>query len=231
MNPFANYINPANPRIGAVRQMAAAEYRAIPGFNPSLVKKGAPEIKDGGTRGHITRILDEVTIAAALAAGLPLPAGRAADNGSRSKDLGSLYHQLLLEPDSFGERYVMLTPEIQAELLAAATERKVAEMPKFSGRLKEAQEFKSEHGRLPNDDEIPAIMEAVRARVVGQVEWHSRLTEFVAWAEEHRKAGREIVTAEQVGKAQAMADAIHSHPANRAWPNFWPRKDSSDRTA
>lgn len=218
--PLAHYINPTNPRVGIVRGMSAAEYRAVPAFNPSLVKKGAPEIKDGGVRGHITRILDEITTAHAIANGLPVGAGRGGDNGSRSKDMGSLYHQLLLEPDSFGDRYVMLTPEIQADLLAAATQRKVAEMPKYSGRLKEVQEFKAEHSRLPEDSEIPAIMEKVRERVVGQVEWHSRLTEFVAWADQQRASGRDIVTAEQVGRAQAMADAIHTHPANRSVAQF-----------
>lgn len=214
---IAPYFNP--DRHGLFPGMPMDLYRSIPAFNPSLCKLGANEIKNSGARGHVTRILDRIENEWRAANGQPSLPGRG-DNGSRSKDLGSIYHQLLLEPDTFAERYVVLTPEIREGLLAAARSRKAAEVGPLNSRMKEWREFKKEHGRDPDEGEQAAMQQARAAEAAEDCTWHSRLTEYVEWLDRQNKEGRQVVTEDEVGIAQAMADAIYSHPANRQVSDF-----------
>lgn len=214
---LAPYFAPT--RHGIFPGMPMEEYRAIPAFNPSLVKLGASEIKNSGARGHIIRLLDKIENDHRVSMGQkPLP-GRG-DNGSASKDLGTLYHQLLLEPDSFDEKFVILTPEISAGLLECARARKVADAPALSSRTKEWREFKSANGRDPDDAE-QAALQAQRSQTIAEgVEWHSRLTEYVEWVDEQASKGVRVVTESEVSLARTMAEAIYELPANREIADF-----------
>lgn len=199
--------------------MPTEKYRAIPAFNPSLIKLGVDDVKSGGARGHITRILDRIENEDRISRGeLPLPGF--GDNGSKAKDFGSVYHQLLLEPDSFGDRFTVLTPEIKEQLLEIARKRKIVAAPALSSRTKEWQAFKKQNHRDPNLAEQAELQKARDAAVGEGTEWHSRLTEFSEWVEEQRAAGKKVVTEDEIGIARTMAEAIYDLPENREVADF-----------
>lgn len=209
---LAPYFEPTTD--GLFQAMDSDKYRATPAFNPSLVKLGASEIKNGGARGHITRILDKITNDHRVSLGNPPLPGRC-DNGSRSKDLGTVYHQLLLEPDSFDQRFVIPTAEIIAGLVDAAKCRKIGEAPPLSSRTKEWQAFKKENGRDPEAFEQEQLQIARNAAVAADVEFHPRLTEYVEWIAHQEKQGKKVVSADEVSLARTMAEAIYELPENR----------------
>lgn len=217
LNALKPYFEPIAPRIAP--DMTMEEYRAIPAFNPSLIKLGANEIKNAGARGHITRILDKLENEELVRTGkAPLP-GRG-DNGSKSKDMGSLYHQLMLEPDSFRDNYEILTPEIKEGLLVLAKRRKSESVAPVNSRMKEWRDFKAAQGRDPNQAEQDGLNAMRREAAIQDCSWHARLTEFTEWVYEQESHGRKVVTEDEVGIAKAMADSIHTHPANAEIAHF-----------
>lgn len=200
------YFNPIAPVHGVFPGLPMKDYRAMPGISAHLLKKGCPEIKDGGTRGHISRIYCEMI-------GQRAPGG---EKKSRSKSIGSLYHTLLLEPDRFGEQYAVVDESLRRELLELSRERKASQAPQaYSGRLKEAGEFKAKHSREPDDPEKAEILALAQARFVGECEFHPRLHEFLEWSEKQTEAGREIVSEEDLALDRAMVEAVWTLLQNR----------------
>ena len=199
------YFDPIAPVHGVFPGLSMKEYRTMPGISAHLLKKGCPEIKDGGTRGHISRIYCEMMGQRARG-----------EKKTRSQSIGSLYHTLLLEPDRFSEQYSVVDETLRRELLKLSCERKASQAPQaYSGRLKEASEFKAKHGREPNDSEKAEILALAQARSIGECEFHPRLHEFVEWSEKQIEAGREIVSEEDLALDRAMVEAVWTLPQNR----------------
>lgn len=213
---FRHHFNPENPRVGIFTGMPMPEYQKAPGFSPHLVKRGANELKDSGARGHIIRILFDVWAKNLEADGRNVPVGYGRqDKGSDAKTIGSVYHQLLFEPEDFNTHFAVITPDLQESLVALARERKLADVPSFSYRLPEAQAFKKEHGRAATPEEEEEIMTQVRARKIGDVSFHPRMTEFLEWGEKQTQLGKTVLTTDQLEAARAMASAIFELPENR----------------
>lgn len=213
---FRHHFNPENPRVGIVTGMPMPEYQAAPGFSPHLVKRGANEIKDSGARGHVIRILFDVWAKELESRGQNVPVGYG--RPERKADafaLGSVYHQLLLEPEGFDDHFAVITPALQESLVAMAKERKLADVPDFSYRLPEAQAFKKKHGRPATPEEEAEIMEQVRERKIGDVTFHPRMTEFLEWGEKQAEAGKTVLTVDQLEAARSMASAVFELPENR----------------
>lgn len=215
---LANHFDPASPKQGIEIGLPMSEYQLSPGFSSHTLRSADPEFKQGKVRGHPLRMVAKINNDQRAARGEPpLPGFKAPDEDQTAvQAFGSLYHTMLFEPDLIASQYAILTPEIQEQLLAVARERKAAGVTAYSGRIKEAQDFKAKHGRLPEtDDEKAACLSAAKARAMDEASWHPRLTELAEWQAAQREAGRTIVSPDTYALAAAMVDAIHSNPANR----------------
>lgn len=195
-------------------KMEGREYRSKPGFNFSLLKRGDPELKTDGARGHLSRVLGRIQAEAHHAETGQWPVGYEPKK-SKARSIGSLYHTLLLEPEMFGSQYALVDDELKAELVAISRERKLAKAPQtYSGQLKEAKAFIAETGRKPDEDEQAQILAAAQARYLDGCDWHPMLTEFGEWCDMQAAAGKTVVYESDLATDRAMVDALFTLPQN-----------------
>lgn len=200
---LAGTIEPETPRSEVVADLPMRDYRAHAGFAPSDMKWADLAHKRQGVRGHPLRLIERLK---------DRMAGKSEASTEAQED-GSLYHTLVLEPELFTRDYIVVDKQVEQELVQLAIKRKLYQA--YSPHLTEAKNWVKANGRKPNGAEQAAILAEANARKAEEVEFHSRLTEFVEWREQQAAAGKTVVYGGTVQKYQEMADALYTHPLNR----------------
>lgn len=231
---FANHIDPEIVRHEAVIGMPMAEYQAAPGFSPHLVQKGISDIRRSSGRGCPYKLRSYLLIEQLKAEDKPLPPGVEQKEEKKSDALlfGGVYHALIEDPESVKEHYAVVSADLKAELVALSRERKLAKAPQeYSGRLKEASEFKKKNGRDPDDEEKAFILRQAQDRFLGDLSWHPRLTEFVEWAAQQEAAGKEVVHEDTFKRAEAMVASLWECPLNKPVARFLDSQERNEQFA
>jgi hypothetical protein len=202
----------------------ASTYRAFPGFSPSDVKLGDPDIRKKTGRGAVIQMAYKLGADQLKRAGEPVPPGwDFEESESDVLDFGDIYHSLVLEPEEARKRYVVVDDSVRDSLLADVRERKRAEVmaKTYSGNCAEAKAWKSIHGRSPStESEKAEVLAAYHARLlresVDEIEWHGRRPEFIEWRNEQEKAGKTVVWPDVWASVNAMVESIWELPENAA---------------
>lgn len=204
---FDSIIFPAEPRNEIVVGMSMEDYRKAPGLSPSDIKIAIPDLSTvGKSKGSASRLRAHLM-------------GMTPRKQSKSLDLGTLYHSLVLDAG----RSVVLNDEKREELSARRMERKVAELirehsgKKFMVNFAEAKAFKDKNGRAPNSDEQKAL---IRHRAIREAAesggLNEKSVEYREFMKETERGGALLLDASNPVHAQALAmwNALTKDSAN-----------------
>lgn len=197
---------------GIERDMAMVDYRSYPGFAPSDLKRVDPY--GGPDSGCLLHLIAELHRDQEIGAGNPDPWPRKGLDKRKSHfEFGSMYHHLVLEPDTFSDAYAVVDKPLLADLMQAARHR-VANSD-YNARFGEAQDWKRQHGRLPETDEEKRDVMLMRAAKVLQGAKPSEQPEFIGWKEDQEAAGKVVLWESDLDLAVAMRDAIWTFDATK----------------
>jgi hypothetical protein len=235
------YFHPAGGGESGIRcDLEADHYRLLPGIAPSDAKLGDEFMEKGHQRGGTLAMAYRLYLQHLRAESRPVPKGWGEEERESSAlDFGSLYHQMILEPETLHTKYVLVNDEVRDAVLADVRARKRTEVmaKAYSGNCAEARAWKAMHGGVsPQTPEDKAqVLAAYHARLlkdeVDGIEWHSRRPEFIEWADEQKEKGLTIVWPSVWDRAEAMADSLATLPENRWIAEFLAENKATEKEA
>jgi hypothetical protein len=192
-----------------IPDMHASEYRAVPGINPSLVKK----VRSSGLYAALADMRREDHLARGLADPY-LSLHKRSEGTPAHFEIGTLIHSLVLEPDKIDRDYAVVSDSMLRDIMAAAKGRLAAELV-YNANWSEAKAWKSAHGVNPASDAEKA--EVIASRVVNLLagEKASEQPEFIAWSAEQKAINKTVIWQSRLDQIRNVVDRALSYPVNR----------------